>query len=106
MATDGVAQRCDADFYAVGAGESRPGWTKDNYADAIFEFILKANQGGYVLPAAGQRGNWLNKFFLKSATGAGKESWKHFKAKYRTRIEFDADEEWVRCQPERHLSDS
>ena len=66
MANEGVALRCDEGksgqtlVYAVGTGTPRPGWNKDNYADAIFELILKASQGQDVLPAAGQRGDWLH----------------------------------------------
>ena len=85
--------------YMVGTGTPRPGWDKDDYADFMFELLLKASQGNKVLPAPGQNEEWLRKCFLQSETGAGTKSWKYFKAKYREKIELDSGQQWVRVLP-------
>ena len=85
--------------YMVGTGTPRPGWNKDDYADVMFELLLKASQGNKVLPAPGQNEEWLRKCFLRSETGAGTKSWKYFKTKYREKIELDSEQQWVRVLP-------
>ena len=85
--------------YMVGTGTPRPGWDKDDYADFMFELLLKASQGNKVLPAPGQNEEWLRKCFLRSETGAGTKSWKYFKTKYREKIELDSEQQWVRVLP-------
>ena len=85
--------------YMVGTGTPKPGWNKDDYADFMFELLLKASQGNKVLPAPGQNEEWLGKCFLRSETGAGTKSWTYFKTKYREMIELDNEQQWVRVLP-------
>ena len=86
--------------FLVGTGTPEPGATKAMYAARIMRVLDNEADGSKLLPDIGRGcGGWCQKQFLKSMTGAGKESWRFFKATYADRIECSKDQQWVRKRP-------
>ena len=88
-----------ARVWVVGTATSVPGRTKQEGAQIIVDALHKAAQGDDVLEKnVGQKGAWLNKYFIKTKLNVGDKSWKFFKVHHGEIIELDKEQQWVRLR--------